>query len=300
MTAAWLGAALLAGLGMLAAELRGWGRPPRPAWRWTLAAPFCAAHRGGSALQPENTLAAFETAAAGHGCAFLELDVHASADGVPVVIHDPTVNRTTGGRGAVSAMTLAELRTLDAGARFVPPEGRSAAAPSCPIPTLEEVLRRLPQCWFSIDIKQDRPPCERAVVDVVRRTGMQGRVLLGSDAHRRFRRIQAAGPELASFFTRRAAGVFLLAVWLGLSRAYRPPHHTLQVPERLGRLRVVTGRFVRAAHALGIPVIVWTVNEEADMRRLLALGVDGIMTDRPDVFNRVARKAMVPKGIGPQ
>ena len=292
MAVAWFGAAaaalLIAGLALL----RGWGRPARPAWHWTLAAPFCAAHRGGSALQPENTLAAFEAAATAYGCSFLELDVHATADGIPVVIHDPTVDRTTGGTGAVRELTLAELRALDAAQRFVPEAGPGPAKRPCPIPTLEEVLTRLPGCWFSIDIKQDHPPCERAVVDAIRRAGATGRVLVGSDDQRRFRRLQAAGPELASFFTQRSAAVFLFAHWLGVTPWYRPPHHTLQVPERLGPLRIVTPRFIRAAHGLGIPVIVWTVNEAADMRRLLDLGVDGLITDRPDVFNCVVRERM--------
>ncbi len=270
----------------------------RPAWHWTLAAPFCAAHRGGGGLQPENTLAAFETAASTYGCAFLELDVHSTADGIPVVIHDPTVDRTTDGHGFVRDLTLAELRAFDAACRFVPAPGAGAqpVPRPCPIPTLEEVLSRFPQCWFSIDLKQQQPACERAVVDVIRRTGSAGRVLLGAEQHGLFRRIRAAGPEIPSFFTRASVAVFWAALQLGVWRWYRPPHHTLQVPERLGPLRVVTPRFVRAAHGLGLPVIVWTVNDEAGMRRLLAVGVDGLMTDRPDLFNQVVGRWRPGKG----
>ncbi len=275
--------------------LRGWGRPDRTAWQVTLAAPFCVAHRGGAALQPENTLAAFEAAATEHGCRFMELDVHVSADGVPVVIHDGAVDRTTAGHGRVSDLTLAELLALDAAHRFTPapgvhPAAVSAAGP-CPIPTLEDVLRRLPHCWFSIDLKHEHPPREATVVAAIRRAGMARRVVVGAADHRRFRRLSAAGPELPTFFTRRSVAVFWLAVHLRVWQWYRPPHHSLQVPERLGPLPLVTARLVRAAHALGLPVIVWTVNDEADMRRLLALGVDGLITDRPDVFNRIAREA---------
>lgn len=281
-----LGVAALAGVGGWAL-LRGWGRPARSPWQWTLAAPFCVAHRGGAGLYPENTLAAFEAAVQEHGAPFLELDVHATADGMPVVIHDPTVDRTTGGSGAVRHMTWDALRRLDAAARFVPQAGPGVTAP-CPIPTLEEVLGRFPHCWFSVDVKQAEPPCEAGVVAAIRRTGMERRVFVNSAHPAVERRLRRAAPDLLTFYTRRPVVLFWLTHLAGLSRWYRPSHHTLQIPERFGAIPVVTRRFVRSAHRHGIPVIVWTVNAEADMRRLLSLGVDGIMTDRPDLYGKVA------------
>lgn len=277
--------------------LRGWGRADRPGWQGTPAAPFCVAHRGGAALRPENTLAAFEAAATEHGCRFMELDVHVTADGVPVVIHDGSVDRTTEGSGFVRDLTLADLLALDAAHHFAPAPDMLAPplpfAERCPIPTLEDVLRRLPHCWFSIDLKHGHPPREASVVDAIRRAGMAHRVVVGAADHRRSHRLSAAGPELPTFFSRRSVAVFWLSVHLRVWRWYRPPHHSLQVPEHLGPLPLVTPRLVRAAHALGLPVIVWTVNDEADMRRLLALGVDGVITDRPDMFNRIVREAGV-------
>jgi glycerophosphoryl diester phosphodiesterase len=288
-------AGLAAFLAAARLPLRGWDRPARPDWRGAPAAPFCVAHRGGAGLWPENTLAAFEAAAAETGCRFMELDVHVTADGVPVVIHDGTVDRTTGGSGSVRDLTLAEVLALDAAHRFTPAHdahtARRPAVGRCTIPTLEDVLRRLPQCWFSIDLKQEHPPHEAAVVDAIRRTGMARRVVVGAADHRRYRRLSAAAPDLRTFFSRRSVVVFWLAVQLRVWRWYRPPHHSLQVPMRFGPLPLVTPRLVRAAHALGLPVIVWTVNDEAEMRRLLALGVDGLITDRPDVFQRIAGAA---------
>jgi glycerophosphoryl diester phosphodiesterase len=280
-----LGAVLLG----LWALMRGWGRAPRPPWNWTLAAPFCAAHRGGSGLHPENTLPAFEAAAERYACPFLELDVHATSDGIPVVIHDPTVDRTTEGSGDVRRLTFAELRKLNAAAKFHP-----AIEPGepgrCSIPSLEEVLQHFPRCWVSIDIKQNDPPCEAAVVDVIRRTGMGARVIVSSENLGVQRRLRQAGPEFAAFATQIAAGVFWFAHLAGLARWVVPQAHILQIPERIGPFQVVTRRFVADAHGLGLPVVIWLVDRPEDMRRLLDLGVDGIMTDRPDLAQAVIRE----------
>lgn len=259
-------------------------RPPaRPDWTFPLRPPVLIAHRGGAALFPENTLEAFQAAAERYGCRFMELDVHATRDGIPVVIHDATVERTTDGAGAVRGLTLADLQRLDAAHRFRDPQGARWPAP-CRVPTLEAVLAALPECLFSIDVKQAAPPCEAAVAAVIRRRGMERRVLLGAESGRAFRRIRRVAPDLPSFFTRGAVLRFLLWRALRLPPGYRPPHHTLQIPERAGPLPLVTPGLLADAHRLGLPVLVWTVNEEEDMLRLLRLGVDGLMTDRPDRF----------------
>lgn len=281
----------------LAWELRGWGRPAAPQWKLPLTRPINAAHRGGDALFPENTLEAFRAAGERHGCKFMELDVHASRDGVPVVIHDPTVDRTTEGSGAVNQLTLEELKRLDAGFRFRGPGGGQWAGGrwdggqwnggDVRIPTLEEVLRSLPECWFSIDIKQKDPPCEAAVVEVLRLTHMQGRVVLGSASHAVFRRIQALAPRIPSPFTFRSVFGFFLAHWLGLARWYRPPHSALMIPSTYRGMALITSRSVQAAHRLGLLVFVWTVNDPRQMRELLNLGVDGIVTGRPDLLAEV-------------
>ena len=272
------------GLFWLGQELRGWGRAPRPDWEFSLPRPILAAHRGGGGVFPENTLEAFLGSAQRFGCRFMELDVRATRDGVPVVIHDETVERSTNGTGPVHGLTLAELQSL--AVRRNPPAADSpdiavpAEAPR--VPALEEVLRALPQCWFSIDVKQGEPPCEAAVVAVIRRCGMVRRCLVGSSDHALHLRLRKLEPALPSFFSRRSLVLFTCFVWLGLGRWYRPPHHTLQIPERYRGMRLVTPRLLRNARTLGLPVLVWTIDDAADMRRLLDMGVDGIITSRPD------------------
>ncbi|MCZ6553367.1 MAG: glycerophosphodiester phosphodiesterase [SAR324 cluster bacterium] len=287
--AEWLAlAALLAllarGAFWLGQELRGWGYPPRADWELPLPPPILVAHRGGEGLYPENTLEAFQACVERHDCRFLELDVRCTRDGVPVVFHDATVERTTGGTGAVHEMTLAALQQLDAGrSHAVDPRGVGAHEP-IRVPTLEAVFRALPQCWFIIEIKPDQPPCEAEVAAVIRRCGMSRRAIAGSSMHGRALRFRALAPELPTFFSRRSVLAFLLFRRLGLLGWYRPLHHVLRVPETYRGLRVVTPGVVAAAHRVGVPVFVCTVNDVARMRRLLGMGVDGIITGRPDRF----------------
>lgn len=268
----------------------GWGRPAPPSWKIPLAPPILGAHRGGGALFPENTLEAFTASRDRFGCRFMEIDTHATRDGVPVVIHDPTVDRTTDGTGPVLAHSLEELRRLDAGFRFRGPDSTSWAGRGVRIPTLDEVLQELQESVISIEIKQHDPPMEASVVEAVRRAGMENRVLLGSSRHGAFLRIQALAPEIPSFFSFRSSIAFFLAAWTGLARWYRPPHNALMIPPEYGPFRLVTQGIVRTAHRLGLPVIVWTINEPAEMERLLRLGVDGIITDRPDLLAAVIKK----------
>ncbi|HKJ00443.1 MAG TPA: glycerophosphodiester phosphodiesterase [bacterium] len=275
--------ALAGGAGVVTRELRGWGRVPPVDWTLPLPRPILAAHRGGARLFPENTLEAFREATERYGCRFLELDARGSRDGVPVVIHDATLERTTDGSGPVHAQELAALQRLDAGYGFHNAAGEAEwAGRGVRIPTLEAVLRAFPQHVLSIEIKQEEPPLEAAVVAVIRRCGMEGRVVVGSTHHAVFQRVRALAPELPTFYSRRSGTLFFLALWSGLSRWYRPPHNVLEIPARLGALQLITPRVMRVARRLGLPVLPWTVNDAAEMERLLALGVDGIITDRPD------------------
>ena len=291
-------AAAVPGAALLPAWLRR-ARPPGSAraagWQLPLARPIVCAHRGGAHLFPENTLQAFQAAARDHGCRFMELDVRATADGAPVVVHDADMARVAGRPATVHECTLAELQALNAAATFVSHEGLAWPESAVAVPTLESVLRALPDCIFSIDVKQSRPDCVPTVVDVVRGSGAAARVLIGAADWPTMRRIQTLAPELATFYARRSMVRFLLALYLGLLRWYTPPHNSLQVPERAFGLRLVTPRLLRGARRLGLPVLVWTVNEPHAMRRLLALGVDGIITDRPDLLSAIiAERAQTP------
>ena len=249
--------------------------------------PVNIAHRGGAKIAPENTLEGFRHALQA-GAGVLELDVHLTADGHLVVIHDETVDRTTDGSGPVREMTLAEVKRLDAGYDF-PPGGdvHPYRGKGVRVPTLEEVYREFPNVPINVEIKAEgRPGAEEAVWRVIEEAGAAERTLVVSQNNGvigRFRRITEG--KVATGSSIREIVTFDLLSRLGLSRLLKPPYQALQGPEVYrGVLHVVTPDFVRAAHELGIRVDVWTIDREADMRRLLGYGVDGIMTDRPDVL----------------
>ena len=254
--------------------------------------PVNLAHRGASALAPENTLEAFRMAVEA-GAGGLELDVHLTRDGHVVVIHDATVERTTGGTGAVAEMTLAELRGFDAGHNFSPDGGRTRPyhGLGLRVPTLAEVLQEFPGVSVNIDMKEGRQGIEAAVLGVLREAGAEGRSLVISSRHgavRRFRRI--SGGQISTGASRWETGVFYVLSRLRLERLIRPAYDALQVPLRHRGIPLVTRRFVEAAHAKGVRVDVWTINQAGEMRRLLDLGADVIMTDRPETLAGVLRE----------
>jgi glycerophosphoryl diester phosphodiesterase len=245
------------------------------------------AHRGASLLFPENTALAFREAVAS-GAGGLELDVHMTRDGTIVVMHDETVDRTTSGSGAVRAMALADLQALDAGCRFVldggyPYRGRGVCAPA-----LEEVFREFPDAAVNIEIKAALPGVEEAVLRVIREARAEDRTLVASGRHgviRRFRELSAG--RIATSASRREIKVFYLLSRLRLEGLLNLPYDALQVPVTFAGKDIITPRFVEAAHARGVRVDAWTVDDPREMRRLLDLGVDVIMTNRPDVLSRV-------------
>lgn len=261
------------------------GRDPRPGSPRD--APLRIAHRGASARAPENTLAAFrEAIRLGADC--IELDVHLSADGVPVVIHDDSVDRTTNGRGPVSALTSRHLRRLDAGAWF------SSRFRGERIPTLEEALEcARGRCGLNIEIKEsgrrsaretlapsaaacDAGAVTRAVAGALARVGFREPVIVSSFSPAALVRARAAMPGVPIGFlaSRSLRGLGSLHRRVGLYAVH--PH-----------VRLAAARRVRLAHRLGLLVLFWTVNEARQMRRLLALGGDGVMTDDPSIFQEL-------------
>lgn len=260
-------------LGIVAVRLR--GNEPRPA---PAAWPVNVGHRGSPRRFPENTLASYR-AAVEAGAGALELDVHLTRDGHLVVMHDPVVDRTTDGSGPIADKTLREIRALNAG-YGTDANGRFY------VPTLADVLEEFPVVPVNVDIKDgDRRGSEAAVLAVIRDAGACGRVLVASEHHavlRRFRKM--AGGTVATGASRFEIGVFRFLSALRLEGLARPEYAALQVPTRYGPLRVVTPRFVAAAHRRGVRVDVWTVDEPGEMRALLDLGVDAVMTDRPEVL----------------
>jgi glycerophosphoryl diester phosphodiesterase len=239
------------------------------------------AHRGGAGLRPENTRAAFAHAAAlgVDGC---ELDVRLSRDGEVVVIHDPTLDRTTDADGPVSALTAAELARVDAGCRFDPDGGFPWRGRGEGVPRLADVLSAHPALPFIIELKGDDPDVAHAATAVVARAGALDRVCFGGffdvtlAAARRDQ--PSACTSAATEEIRRA--LYKSYVWFPFGRV---AYQAFQVPETSNGTRVVSRRFIRQAHRAGAVLHVWTVNTPEDMTRLKSWGVDGVITDRPDL-----------------
>jgi glycerophosphoryl diester phosphodiesterase len=251
--------------------------------------PVNIAHRGGAKIAPENTIEGFREGLR-VGAGVLELDVHTTADGHVVVIHDATVDRTTNGTGAVREMTLAEVKRLDAGYRFTRDSGATFPyrGAGIGIPTLEEIYDEFVDMPINVEIKGERPGIEEALWRIIEVAGGEDRTLVVSESTATIRRFrEASGGRVATA----SSSVELISFWLlshlGLSWSFKPPFQALQGPETYHGLRIVTPGFVRAAHERGLRVDVWTIDSEPDMRRLLGYGVDGIMTDRPDVLAKV-------------
>jgi len=241
------------------------------------------AHRGGAQLRPENTLAAF-THAAALGVDMLEMDLRATADGVLVVVHDATVDRTTDGQGRVDTLSLSALQKLDAGYRWSPDGGRSHPfrGTGVRVPTLAEVLAGFPRLRMVVEIKPADPALAVTACERIRRSGMTQRVLVASMHGAVLEAFRAACPEVATSMGPGEARLFYFASLVHLSAALSPAAQALQIPYALGERVLATAGLAAAARARNLKLHVWTVNEETRMRRALALGIDGIMTDRPD------------------
>lgn len=236
-------------------------------------------------------MAAFEAAVA-LGFRYLETDVHVTRDGMVVAFHDALLDRVTDRRGRIEALPLAEVRAADAGHRFSRDDGRTHPyrGRGCRVPTVEELLMRWDDVYVNLDPKSDA-----AVAPLARlldRLGVHDRVCVGSFSDARLARFRAlTGGRVCTSMARRAVAAARLAAY-----ARRPVApfgaDCMQVPVRWGRVRVVDAALIAAAHRSGLPVHVWTVNEDAAMHTLLDLGVDGIMSDRP----RLLRDVLVARG----
>jgi len=260
--------------------------------------PLVFAHRGGAALRPENTLEAFA-----HGLALgadgLELDVHLSRDREVVVIHDATVDRTTNATGPVAALTAADLGRLDAGWTFAPADGHPYRGRGLGVPGLFDVLQRLPAVPVIVEMKANDAELAERTVAAVRRAGAADRVVLGSFLRVPMRRARALAPDLPTSATREEVRWALYRSRIGWNVSRRP-YQVLQVPQTRGATDVLSPRFIRAAHACGLVVQVWTVDDPLDMQRLIAWGVDGLITDRPDVAVAVVEALPQPQAQPPK
>lgn len=247
--------------------------------------PIVYAHRGGAALRPENTIASFD-----HGLSLgadgLEFDVHLSRDGVVVVHHDATLERTTNGRGRLGLLTADELAEIDAAYSFRPAGDTSQNFPfrgkGHGVPRLSKVLARYPGIPLIIEMKANDPELAYRTIEEIRAARALDRVSLGSFGWRVLRAARRYEPDISTGASREEVRLALYRSWLAW-RLGRTAYRELQVPERSGPTRIVSRRFIRHAHRAGLAVKVWTVNDPHDMRRLLEWGVDALISDRPDL-----------------
>lgn len=258
--------------------------------------PLVFAHRGGGGLFPENTLEAFKHSAE-LGVDVLELDIHGTADGKLVVMHDRTVDRTTDGSGKVSEMTLEQLKKLDAGYKFTNDGGKTFPfrGKGITIPTLEEIFAAFPAMTFNVEPKQQTPSITQPLCGILRERKVTGNVIVGSFRQEVLDEFRAECAEVATSASPSEVSKFLAMYKTGLAESYTPPMQALQVPENVGYLNVVSKDFVEAAHKLNLKVHVWTVNKPEDMQRLLEMGVDGIMTDYPDRLLKLFDRTIIVK-----
>ncbi|MFI9772327.1 glycerophosphodiester phosphodiesterase [Streptomyces sp. NPDC052415] len=239
--------------------------------------PLAFAHRGGAAAGLENTLRQFRRAV-DLGYRYLETDVHCTRDGKPVAFHDATLDRVTDGAGRIADLPWADVRHARVAGRE-------------PVPLFEELLEAFPEARWNVDVKAESALLP--FLDLMERTRAWDRVCLGSFSEARVVRAQRlAGPRLATSYGTRGVLGLRLRAW-GMPAAVRRSAVAAQVPETQSGIQVVDHRFVRTAHAHGLQVHVWTVNEEDRMHRLLDLGVDGIMTDHIETL----RKVMEDRGV---
>jgi glycerophosphoryl diester phosphodiesterase len=252
--------------------------------------PTAFSHRGGRLLWPENTLYAFQQSY-DLGFRFFETDLHLTKDGQIVLFHDDYLDRTTDGSGDVWDYTLDELKAFDAAFRFGADRGWPFRGQGITVPTLEEIVTALPDIFMTLELKQGG--LEHALVDLVQRLDLWDRVIVGGfdDAWARAVRRTSNG-RIPVSSGKQETRAFWLASRLGIG--LRTPAAALQVPVAYGNLTIADQRFLAAARRAGKPVHIWTVNDADEMHRLLDMGVDGLMSDRPDVLKAVFQERNLP------
>jgi glycerophosphoryl diester phosphodiesterase len=245
--------------------------------------PIVIAHRGSRLLWPENTLTAF-AAAAEFGVRFFETDLRLTADGEVVCHHDATLDRTTAASGPVRFRTVSDLREIDAGYRHRVGGSFPFRGTGVRIPTLEELLTAYPRHGVIVDLKEEG--LEAPLWELIERLGAHDRLIVGSFSSARVQRFRiVSGGSVAI-----SGGPGEITRLIAAARLGREPSieaQAMQVPVSWYGVPVITRRFVDAAHRMGLLVHAWTINEPNEALRLLALGVDGLITDRPDLMPAV-------------
>lgn len=272
---------------VLLAILRGISQPAptHPYYATEIDHPLVIAHQGGDGLWPGNTMFAFQKAAE-LGVDVLEMDLHIAKDGTLILMHDETVDRTTNGSGEIESMTLEELKQLDAGYNWSSDDGATFPfrGQGVTIPTLEEVFTTFPDMRMTIEIKKTNISMAKPFCETIRKHNMQDKVLIASFHDERLVEFRSECPEVATSSAKNETTIFVLLTKPFLGSFYSPIFFSLQVPEESSGITVMTPSFVNAAHERNLAVEPWTINDAETMKKFIKWGVDGIITDRPDIM----------------
>ncbi len=253
--------------------------------------PRVVAHRGDSINYPENTLPAFISAAE-MGIDVIETDVHLTKDKHLVIWHDPTLERNTDGKGTLESHTLEELKALDAGYTFTKDNGKTFPfrGKGIQLCTLDEALKACPDERFNIDLKSQESDIVDIFIKVIRENRAEKRVCGASFHLDNLKKLRRLAPDITTSVTTLEVIPLLLKEKLHILPKEFRRKLIFQVPEAQYHIRVITKHFIDEMHKRGAVVMVWTVNDEDDMRRLFTLGVDTIMTDNPRLVIKVAEE----------
>jgi glycerophosphoryl diester phosphodiesterase len=253
--------------------------------------PLHICHQGGEDVYPSNTIYAYQACIDDWDTDVIEIDVHETSDGHLVVLHDETVDRTTDGEGLVKEMTLEEIQALDAAYEFTPEDGEGTPlrGQGINIPTLQEVFEAFPDRLTNIEIKQVDPPIEQALVDAIEAAGMTEKSCLGSFDDGVAARLRELLPEACHYAPEDMARDYYIGTRAFITGFNPPPVDAFALPPFSDETEVIDPRLVEALHAEGKHLWAWTIDDEDEMNRLFDLGVDGIMTNRPDRLDAVMR-----------
>ena len=250
--------------------------------------PLVIAHQGGDGVWPGETMFAYQNAVK-LGVDVLEMDIHITEDGVLVLMHDETVDRTTDGSGEIESMTLEELKKLDAGYDWSTDDGATFPfrGQGLKVTTLEEVFAAFPDKHMTIEIKKTNTSMIKPFCELIRKHKMEDKVLAASFYDDKLKEFRKECPEVATSSAKNETTAFVLLTKPFLGSFYSPKFFSLQVPEESGGITVMTPAFVKAAHERNLAVEPWTINDAETMKKLIDWGVDGIITDRPDILMEV-------------
>lgn len=267
---------------------------PASAYYQDIPRPLVIAHQGGDGIWPGDTLFAYENAVR-IGADVLEMDAHITRDRQIVLLHDEKVDRTTNGTGLVEDMTLEQLKQLDAAYQWSNDGGKTFPyrGQGIQVPTLEELFQKFPHLRYVIEIKLSQNPIDKPLCDLIRRYNMQDQVVIASFHDEAMQRFRETCPEVATSASRGEVTKFVLLGKVFLSGLIVPRYESIQPPydpKESMNIPIMTRRFIREAHAKNIAVEPWTVDDPELMKQYIQWGVDGIMTDRPDLMIDLLRK----------